>query len=874
MTASPPEDLRRFCITDVGSTTTKAILFSRASGSGEAGAAGWSCIRRETPTTVEAPDADVMIGVTRAFRELEAATGETLLAQADQVDPDAKPTPTVPYFSTSSAGGGLAMVVTGLVREITSRSAERVALGAGAILLDVIAMDDHRTAYEKVEALKSLRPDIVLLAGGFDGDATTGPVFLAELIREAGLRPKLSPAAPFPIIYAGNERATDYVRDTLGEGFRFHAVPNIRPQATRENLEPAREAIHDLFMTNVMSQAPGYEDLLKWVSGPILPTPGAAGKILAAASRRLGGRILAIDIGGATTDVFSAQHGKVLRTVSANLGMSYSILNVVRAVGIEGIEEALRGDLDNLSRESLWDLIGQKHLRPTRLPQTVIEAKVERAVAIMAIREAVRDHLRFLAGFRLSRGKDDLSFRDRFFGEGGRNREAVATGPFRLAGYDLVIGSGGILSHSEREAAVTILAKALRPAGAVDVAIDSEFMLPHLGVLAEALEGLEGKAPSPDLATDLLLEIGLTRLGGLRSVGFPQTFAPHRQAAEQEVTHRVRRGPLRMRRELAIPGEVLVKAGDVVDSDRIIARSTRIFRRPFFYDLAGALKIPPGEVQSYLLKEIGDDIRNGELIAERKVNLLSEKSFRAPYGGRVERLLPNGVLVVRERPDEAAEVATVNVAEALRVKPEAIQTYLRVKVGQAVDSGQWLAAVTGKVPPRFCLSPLRGTVKEIDTRQGLILVSPLREELEVKAWMPGRVIEVTHRGCLLENEGVEITAIWGIGGEVAGPLTFDDPAPGCIVVRGFVARDDLSEIAEKGGAGLVCSGLHLQDVVESPPTFTIVAIGSFGSTAPLPPDIASILHANAGGITMLDGRTELRVGVRRPRVLLPSSSRG
>jgi uncharacterized protein (TIGR01319 family) len=908
MSTRPPENLRRFCITDVGSTTTKAILFSRAAGSdgaagapdgGTTGGAGttgaarsagsprWTCIRRETPTTVEAPNADVMIGVTRAFRELEAATGEKLLAQAnpkdssDPKDPDdpndpqnpkhpiSKLTPTLPYFSTSSAGGGLAMVVTGLVREITSRSAERVALGAGAILLDVIAMDDRRTAYEKVEALKSLRPDMVLLAGGFDGDATTGPVFLAELIHEAGLRPKLSPAAPFPIIYAGNANAADYVRDTLGEGFLFHSVPNIRPNATRENLEPAREAIHDLFMTNVMSQAPGYEELLKWVSGPILPTPGAVGKILAAASRRLGGRILAIDIGGATTDVFSAQDGRVMRTVSANLGMSYSILNVVRAAGIEGIEEALGGDSDGLSRERMWDLIGQKHLQPTRLPQTAMEVKVERAVAIVAIREAVRDHLRFLAGFRLSRGKEELSIRDRFFGGGGRDRETVATGPLRLAGYDLVIGSGGILSHSDREAAVTILAKALRPAGEVDVAIDSEFMLPHLGVLAETLGGHEGIATTPDLATDLLLEIGLVRMGKLRSMGFPETVVLPRGTVEQEVMHRVHRGPLRARRELAIPGEVLVSMGDVVDLDRLIARSTRTFRRPFFYDLAAALKVPPGEVERHLLAKVGDEIRAGDIIAERKVNLLSEKSFHAPYGGRIERLLPNGVLIVRERPEEAADVTTVNVAEALRVGQDTIRPYLRVEVGQAIDRGQWLASVTGRVPPRFCPSPHRGTVKEIDTLRGLMFISPLREELEVKAWMPGRVIEVTERGCVLENEGVEITAIWGTGGEVSGPLVLDDPVAGCILVRGFVTREDLSAIAESGGAGLICSGLHLQDVVDSPPPFTIVAIGCFGSTAPLPSEIASILHAHTGALTMLDGRTELRVGVRRPRVLLP-----
>ena len=188
MPQSFPSHPTEFCITDVGSTTTKAILFRKD--------AAWSFLRREAPTTVEKPDEDVGVGVRNAFRALEAQSGMTLLKDG---------VPAVPYLSTSSAGGGLAMVVTGLVREVTSRSAERVALGAGSILLDVVAMNDGRTPYEKIEALKSLRPDMILLAGGFDGEAISGPVYLAELILEAGLRPKLSESADLPVVYAGRQ---------------------------------------------------------------------------------------------------------------------------------------------------------------------------------------------------------------------------------------------------------------------------------------------------------------------------------------------------------------------------------------------------------------------------------------------------------------------------------------------------------------------------------------------------------------------------------------------------------------------------------------------------------------------------------------------
>jgi hypothetical protein len=178
-------EARHICITDVGSTTTKALLFERRNGA-------WRYVRREAPTTVEKPHEDVAVGVLNAIRALEKETGLKLLEGGR---------PCVPYLSTSSAGGGLAMVVTGLVRELTADSADRVALGAGAIVLDVFAMNDGRTPYRKIEDLKRLRPDMVLLAGGFDGDNISGPVYLAELVVESsssnpGYRPRSGPRPP------------------------------------------------------------------------------------------------------------------------------------------------------------------------------------------------------------------------------------------------------------------------------------------------------------------------------------------------------------------------------------------------------------------------------------------------------------------------------------------------------------------------------------------------------------------------------------------------------------------------------------------------------------------------------------------------------
>ena len=53
------------------------------------------------------------------------------------------------YVSTSSAGGGLQMVVSGVVEEMTGESAERAALGAGAIVMETLAVNDGLMPHEK-----------------------------------------------------------------------------------------------------------------------------------------------------------------------------------------------------------------------------------------------------------------------------------------------------------------------------------------------------------------------------------------------------------------------------------------------------------------------------------------------------------------------------------------------------------------------------------------------------------------------------------------------------------------------------------------------------------------------------------------------------
>jgi len=181
--------------TDCGSTTTKAILFERKS-------EGWrmTC-RGEAPTTVEAPFDDVTIGARNAFTELEELSGRKLFAGDGMILPAGDGRGADLYVSTSSAGGGLQMMVAGVVKSMTAASAERCALGAGAIVMDVVAVDDGRRPHERVRHIRELRPDIVLLAGGVEGGTVTHVVELAENLLSASPRPRFGRPLELPVRY-------------------------------------------------------------------------------------------------------------------------------------------------------------------------------------------------------------------------------------------------------------------------------------------------------------------------------------------------------------------------------------------------------------------------------------------------------------------------------------------------------------------------------------------------------------------------------------------------------------------------------------------------------------------------------------------------
>ncbi len=461
-------ELNSILATDCGSTTTKAILIEKVDGEYRLK------VRGEAPTTVEAPFEDVTKGVLNAVMEVEELSGRTLLKDDQIITPQNGNTGVDVYVSTSSAGGGLQMMVAGVVKSMTGESAERAALGAGSIVMDVLASNDGRLPHEKITRIRQLRPDMILLSGGIDGGTTKHVVELAEILAAANPKPRLGQNYKLPVIYAGNSKAQDTIKETLGEITDLDIVANIRPVLERENLGPSRDKIHDLFMEHVMAQAPGYKKLMSWTDAPIMPTPGAVGSLIEMIAREDNISVVGVDIGGATTDIFSVFEGQFNRTVSANLGMSYSVCNVLAEAGLDNV---LRWVPMDINRGELNNRIGNKMIRPTTVPQSLEELIIEQAIAREALRLSFIQHKEFavsLKGIQKERTISDA------FEQSGSGETLVD-----MMALDLLVGSGGVLSHApRREQAARMLVDAFLPEGITQLAVDSIFMMPQLGVLA------------------------------------------------------------------------------------------------------------------------------------------------------------------------------------------------------------------------------------------------------------------------------------------------------------------------------------------------------------------------------------------------------
>jgi uncharacterized protein (TIGR01319 family) len=409
---------------DVGSTYTKACLVDLA---------GARLIRRsEVPTTSAS---DVLTGLDAAVAALsDGKTGGRGTGGGEM-------------YVCSSAGGGLRLAVVGYESLVTAEAGHRVGLSAGAQVVHVAAGPLDAAA---VTALRGSRPDVILLVGGTDGG--DGEVLLHNAWRLAASRLRV------PVVVAGNAE----VRESAGRLLTDRRVPvtvtgNVLPRIGVLDPGPARAAIRQVFLRHViggkrLSRGSRFASLVRAAT----PDAVLAGvELLADAT---GAGVLVVDVGGATTDVYSALLPDAeaetgprrdvagtlwrSRTVEGDLGVGVGAPGVVAAAAAEKLP------VPDISGGRPYDVGSDRRLAAT--------------AAMIALRRHARGH-------------------------------SAGPGQPRIGGRDLrdvrlVVGSGGVLRHGGGD---TVLDAVLgdtaggwaAPAGARRV-IDSQYVLAAAGLLA------------------------------------------------------------------------------------------------------------------------------------------------------------------------------------------------------------------------------------------------------------------------------------------------------------------------------------------------------------------------------------------------------
>jgi uncharacterized protein (TIGR01319 family) len=819
-------------ITDVGSTTTKALLLKRAENN-----TLHFVTSSDVPTTVEKPFEDVCIGVSQAVRKLESLTGEKLSRGGGM--------PSVPYLSTSSAGGGLQMIVFGLTSIETGRIAENTASNAGGVILKTISIDDDLQAVQQMLAIQNLHPDMIMLAGGTDGGAIAGVVRLAELLALSKPEPKFRQNMKIPLVFCGNTNARTFIKEVLDENFDVHIVDNVRPSMEELNTEPARDEVHRLFMENVMERAPGYSKLKDFVVSDILPTPSGVENILKLYGEYAGESVLMMDMGGATTDIFSCITGEYSRTVAANTGMSYSMANILSKSGIEQLMKHLPADFDI---DEVRDYIYNKTITPTYVPLNESEVLVEQAAAICGAESSWKEHLSTC--YKTVR----IGFLDRMKARNRKMFEETFTTfkeeQFHLSDIGIIIGSGGVISHAEKMRAFWILTEGFKPMGVTRLAVDRNFRSPHLGVLSEidsssALdlflkECLEeigwvirpfGDFHSGDDVLSVkdmktgeswnlsggdflffntggklnLMPVGDISLGNgsnhldtdlpvlidCREQGDDAPDKPLASSGIPEFTHTEKRlacsikpeqsdldaGEWDIQYRLPYRGDLYVKQGDRVEPGTVLGENR--FDPPKLY-MVDLNRIPgydrhltPEEILSGLLIKEGDRIKlNSPLYKVQRKGIQGfDFTFHSPVRGRVTKIEKTGIIIIREIQDYDEKPHVIDIAGPLGIKPKHIRGYLKVNLDSFVEAGQMVASDISQGRAVTVITPTSGLVREIDTARGTITVKYDIKPVKMVCHVSGVVSEVLPDHAVhIKGSGTRLNGVIGFGGENSGIL--------------------------------------------------------------------------------------------------------
>lgn len=403
---------------------------------------------------------DINDGLSNALAILEEKIGQVAFAET---------------YACSSAAGGLRMVTSGLVPELTGEAAKLASLGAGAKVVGVYAF---QLTEDDLEDIRAAKPDIFLLVGGTDGGNTECILHNARML--ASMEPE------FPIVVAGNRTVARQCQRIL-EDCEVYICPNVMPKFGVLRIEPTQKQIREIFLNRII-QAKGLSKATALLSDIMMPTPSAVLQAMSLLAQGCEGEagigeLVAVDVGGATTDVYSIADGMpehmntvfkglpepyAKRTVEGDIGMRYSIWGIVEAAGADRIAQ-----ISGLSESRVQELVSYLAQHTDTVPDNNNDMEaLDFALASMAIEEAVRRHAGTI--------EETYTMMGQTYVQEGKNLTKVKQ----------IVVTGGSLIHTKRTEEIAANAlyspaqpTSLRPKKA-NVWVDRTYILAAMGLLS------------------------------------------------------------------------------------------------------------------------------------------------------------------------------------------------------------------------------------------------------------------------------------------------------------------------------------------------------------------------------------------------------
>lgn len=440
---------------DIGTVTTRAAYFDVVEGRYRFIAMG------QSPTTSFAPMKNVAMGVQLAIENLQGLIGKPLIdndrrltmpSQPDGVGVDA-------MVATISAGPAIKTLVVGLLAEVSLKSIQALGQTTYTRIVDTIGLNDQRRPDEQVDAIVRYSPELVLIAGGVDGGATSSIEKVLEII---GLAAYLVPEAKRPaVLYAGNKDLAEAVQASLSSiATQVQITSNVRPSLEVEDLAPAQRDLAHLVVKVREQQMPELTELRQLSGGVMLPSAYSQGRMIRFLSSYFasGKGVLSVDAGAGALSIGTSFEGDLHLNVFPQFGLGEPMAGLLRYASLEDIARWIPL---GISPDLVRDYLYQKSLYPAAIPATVEELAIEQAVLRQSLQLAVRLMIAHLPPFQ--RGRDGL-----------------------LPAFEPILASGSVVTGAATPGQkLLMLLDGLQPTGITNLALDQNNLLSMLGAAAE-----------------------------------------------------------------------------------------------------------------------------------------------------------------------------------------------------------------------------------------------------------------------------------------------------------------------------------------------------------------------------------------------------